>query len=392
MGKDKKIKYYIISGLSLHDDNRGTAALGYGSFSFLKKFYKAETEKLTPLDLIVYKKPWKYKFKNGQKELVNVGKNKVLLQHLYVWILDYWIYQHFPFLSRLTIVHRILKTVSFVAAINGGDGFSDIYNSKTFKSRLFHTNLAMKESIPLIILPQTLGPFKDKTNLNTAEKILKYASKVHVRDRKFESELIRMGINFELTKDLSYYMEPEKYNIDIKPNAVGLNVSGLCFSNKFRDLSGYFDYYPQLIKCIIQHFQSKNIPIYLLSHSYNYKNPENSSDDMQASKDIYINLIDKTNVYLIDKDLTSPQTKYVISQFIFFIGTRMHANFAAIFTNTPVFGLAYSYKYEGAFDYMGLKGHYTSILNIEEKDISSIISQIIEKYLEAIMLKKQIKY
>lgn len=40
----------------------------------------------------------------------------------------------------------------------------------------------------------------------------------------------------------------------------------------------------------------------------------------------------------------------------FFIGTRMHANFAAIYTGVPLFGLAYSYKFEGAFNANGLDG------------------------------------
>jgi colanic acid/amylovoran biosynthesis protein len=356
--------------------------LGYGSFYFLRKFHK--TDGLTSIRLIVYKKPWKFKFKRGKKEEVNINNEVVLLQYLYIWFLDYWIYQNIPFISRLTKIARILKKVSFVAAINGGDGFSDIYGSKTFQGRLFDTNLAIKEHIPLIILPQTLGPFKNNINLTTATKILKYASKVYVRDNKFESELTRMGVPFELTKDLSYYMKPEKFNMEVQSNAVGLNVSGLCYSNKFKDLSGCFDNYPQLIGAIIKYFQDKNVPIYLISHSYNYKKPEETNDDLQASRDVYASLKNKENVHLIDKDLTSPQTKHVISQFKFFVGTRMHANFAAIFTETPVFGLAYSYKYEGAFDYMGLKGHYASVLNIKEIDINSIVSQIAEEYQEAI--------
>ena len=382
MGKDKKIKYYIISGLNLHDNNRGTAALGYGSFPFLKIFHK--TEGLSAICLIVYKKPWKFKFKLGKNENVRIGNETVLLKYFYIWFVDYWVYRNIPFISRLTKVARILKKVSFVAAINGGDGLSDIYGSASFEGRLFDTNLAMDENIPLIILPQTLGPFKDDSNLKKAEKILTYASKVYVRDNMFESELKRMKVAFEITYDLSFYMEPEKFDIEIQPKAVGLNVSGLCYSNKFRDLSGCFEYYPHIITHIINYFQNKDVPLYLISHSYNYKNPEYANDDMQASREVYGKLKDKTNVYLIDRELNSPQTKYVISQFKFFVGTRMHANFAAIFTKIPVFGLSYSYKYEGAFDNLGLKGNYGNILKIGETDIDNIISHVSEKYEEAI--------
>jgi polysaccharide pyruvyl transferase WcaK-like protein len=375
--KDKN-KYYIISGINLYDNNRGTAAMGYGSFSFLKD--KQKTHGLIASRLVLYFKPWKFNFRNGKKEKINIGYEEVHLQIFYIWFIDFYIYKNIPLFSRFTRTANILRKVRFVAAINGGDGFSDIYGTKTFKSRLFDINLAIQENIPLIILPQTLGPFKDESNLKIAKKILKYASKVYVRDNKFQSELNQFGISFELTNDLSYYMKPEKIDIEILPNAVGLNVSGLCYSNKFRDLSGRFEIYPQLIYSIIKYFQDKNVPIYLIAHSFNYKNPEESNDDMQASQEVYEKLKNKANVYLIDKDLTSPQTKFVISQFKYFIGTRMHANFAAIFTKTPVFGLAYSYKYEGAFNSLGLVNQYANVIDLKEDEIEKIVLKIETQY------------
>lgn len=73
---------------------------------------------------------------------------------------------------------------------------------------------------------------------------------------------------------------------------------------------------------------------------------------MVACREVYNNLKNKANVILIDKDLIAPQVKYIISRMSFFIGTRMHANFAAIYTGVPLFGLAYSYKFQGAFEAM----------------------------------------
>ncbi|NQU86212.1 MAG: polysaccharide pyruvyl transferase family protein [Mariniphaga sp.] len=372
--------YYIISGLELNDNNRGTAALGYGAFFFLHKFHG--TIDLTPIRIFIYIRPWKLRFRKPKKETLNVGNKAVVLRNFYISFFDYWIFKNAPFLSKLTKTARILKKVSFAAAINGGDGFSDIYGTEAFEHRLFITRLALKKKIPLIILPQTLGPFKDNSNLETAKAILKYASKIYVRDDKFISTLSSWQIPFELTKDLSYYMKPEKVDIETKPGAIGLNISGLCYSNEFKDLSGQFDLYPSLIFRIINYFQKKNKHIYLISHSYNYDNPEISNDDLQATRDVYNKLKDKTNVQLIDRNLNAPQTKYIISRCDFFIGTRMHACFAAIFTKTPLFGLAYSYKYEGSFRYMGLENNYTSILNIKEDQIDDVISKIDDKYVE----------
>ena len=109
-----------------------------------------------------------------------------------------------------------------------------------------------------------------------------------------------------------------------------------------------------MIDEIIKYFQKKNRHIYLIPHSYNYHKPEDSNDDLEACKLAYARLEDKSNVTIVDSDLTAPQVKFVISKMTFFCGTRMHANFAAIYSNVPVFGLAYSYKFEGALIVMVL--------------------------------------
>ena len=58
-------KYFIISGLELKDNNRGTAALGYGAFSFLKEkgFLKENYELLSI---------------RGTRNLFHVGKKRRL--------------------------------------------------------------------------------------------------------------------------------------------------------------------------------------------------------------------------------------------------------------------------------------------------------------------------
>ena len=118
-------------------------------------------------------------------------------------------------------------------------------------------------------------------------------------------------------------------------------------------------------------------------------NCPDDNDDMVACRKAYERLQDKNNVVLIDKDLSAPQVKYIISKMSFFIGARMHANFAAIYTGVPVFGTAYSYKFEGAFNANGLDGNkQTSIINnIKEKDIDALILKIQAFYEESVKNK-----
>ena len=371
-------KYVLISGFNINDSNRGTAALSYGSISFLNKINLLKEQELT--NFRITKNPLKKANRGKKVEYINI-EGKTWTHKIYnINFAELLLFEKFNILLPFSNFKKIIKKIDFVAAINGGDGFSDIYDTNSFLYRLTDSNLAIQLKKDLIILPQTLGPFKDENNLAIAKRILSYAKLIFVRDDKFISQLKTWGLDYEQTNDLSYFMKPEPFNINIKERSIGLNISGLAYSNKFRTLSNQFENYPYLINQIITFFQKENCPIYLISHSYNYNNPELNNDDLIAAKEVYASLRDKKNVILVDENLNSPQTKYLISKMSFFIGTRMHANFAAIFTNVPVFGLAYSYKFQGAFERNGIHNSVAIINNINKDEANSIVDLIIQKY------------
>lgn len=376
-------KYVLISGLDLNEANRGTAALGYGSIAFCEqKGYLNSGQNLINISFV--KKFWKKEYRNRTECITISGKN--YNRHLiFPTIIEKLLLEKLGFVVPFTKFGKALKEIELVACINGGDGFSDIYNTDTFKIRLVDTFVAMKVGIPVIQLPQTLGPFSLPENYKIAEKILKYSKEVFVRDDKFVNELDKMEVRYSLTKDLSSYMKPEPIEIDIDPNSIGINVSGLTYSNRFRTLSGQFETYPELINRLICHFRDKRNKVYLIPHSYRFGDPEENNDDYVACQEAYDKLEDKSNVVFVDRNLTAPQVKYVISKMSFFIGTRMHANFAAIYTGVPLFGLAYSYKFEGAFNANGLDGKaQTAVINnMKPEDIEGVILKI-ETYYQSI--------
>lgn len=374
MGKSKVKNIVLISGFNLESSNRGTAALGYGSVTFLKeKKYLDSSCELAKIRVLTNK------FQNGYIETkgIEIQGVQYLMNTAYISFVEYVLAIKLGIFLPFGTLHRFLKRIKLVAAINGGDGFSDIYGTKKFCNCIIDCKFALYKNLPLVILPQTLGPFKERTNYEWAKRILLHADKVFVRDDKYVDELIKMGVGYEITKDLSAFMNPEPVSIEIKPNAVGINVSGLAYSNKYRSLSGQFSTYPEIIDKLILHFREKGCPIYLIPHSYNYGNPDYADDDYEACEMVYNKLEDKTNVFFVNMNLISPQIKYIISKMSFFIGMRMHANFAAIYTNTPVFGLAYSYKFAGAFTANGLSVDQTYLINnLAKEEIPDLINKI----------------
>ena len=381
-------KYIDISCFNLRDSNRGTAALSYGAITFLeKKGYLKDGQELILFHR--YKKFWKWSNIKVQHEELHINGKIYKRTIVPIHDLEYRLVQKFGIILPFTYFGRYVKEVELEAAIYGGDGFSDIYGTRTFMGRMNQTWILREARVPLIFLPQTIGPFKNKHNFDIAVEVLRYAKEIYVRDNKFSSELDKLGIEYTQAPDLSSFMVPEPWDIEIKKNAIGLNVSGLAYSNTFNGLEGQFDVYPELIDRIINHFRTKGCTIYLIPHSYNFNKPI-ADDDMLACREAYSRLKDKSNVVLIDKDLISPQIKYLISQMSFFIGARMHANFAAIYSEVPVFGMAYSYKFEGAFNANGLDGKAQTamITYLKFEDIGNYIAKIDEFYSKTIDKKK----
>lgn len=378
-------KYVILSDFNVRSNNRGTAALGYGALAFLQgKGYIDDSFEIVKIRFHRY--PWSKVPKEKVTEL-DINGRKWKLHEISVWALERYLYRfRIHFLN--TLYGRTIRNVRIVAAINGGDGLTDLYGNRLLDSRLPEMKLAIESRIPFIVMPQTIGPFLDQANKERILKILGKAQKIYVRDTNFVSELEAKGLQYEVDNDLSYYMRPEPVDVEIKHPCVGVNVSGLAYSNRFGNLAGEFDCYPALMEGIVRMFRSKGCNVYIIPHSYNTVKPEENNDDMEASKLFYNRLADKDNVFFIDKNLISPQIKYLISQMDFFVGTRMHANFAAIFTGTPVFGLAYSYKFKGAFERNGIHNRVALINNLKESDISGVLSEIENAYNEDVKPKE----
>ena len=369
-------KYVNISGFCVNQPNRGNAALSYGAVSFLEqKGLLKDGQEI--IRYHSFKNPFKIKNLFTSKETVYVNGKKWIHKEIPLFFLEKKLFQKFGIRIPFTPFGRSIKKIEYEAADYGGDGFSDIYGDKDFLSRMNQTFTLWKAKIPLIMLPQTVGPFRKKENYELAVKIMRYAKEIYVRDDRFVSEFKKLGINYTQTKDISSFMQPEKIDIKIERNAIGLNVSGLAYGNTFHGLEGQFNSYPELISKIIDHFRNKNYVVYLIPHSYSYLAPDDN-DDMVACRTAYERLENKKNVVVVDKDLTAPQVKYVISKMKFFIGARMHANFAAIYTGVPVFGTAYSYKFEGAFNANGLDGKKQTAMinNLNVNQIDDYIKKI----------------
>jgi colanic acid/amylovoran biosynthesis protein len=67
---------------------------------------------------------------------------------------------------------RRLRKLDAIIDISGGDSFSDIYGRRRFNAVVAPKILALKLGIPLILPPQTYGPYSTDAVRRTAQRVL----------------------------------------------------------------------------------------------------------------------------------------------------------------------------------------------------------------------------
>ena len=76
---------------------------------------------------------------------------------------------------------RVLKAAR-ILDLSGGDSFGDLYGLQRFRTVAWPKRLALAARRPLVLLPQTYGPFRDPKVRETAVSLLRGAAQVWARD------------------------------------------------------------------------------------------------------------------------------------------------------------------------------------------------------------------
>lgn len=363
----------FFAGGSLKDSNKGCQALGLGGIEFINTLQDDEGEYEIIIPTFTRKRRPDY---SANEEFRHLHYVKGVGYSYSDIVIAVWELKFLRLKNPKNKLAVDLKDCSLLYNVCGGDSFSDIYGIKQFLIFVLPTLISYVFSIKHIFAPQTVGPFSSGLIKFIAKKLLRYSNDVYVRDSEFTQTLKKWNIPYQRSKDISSYMKPEPVeNLRIKDGVVGFNISGLAYFNNYSNLEGHFDSYPFLCLKIVQFFQNRNIPIYLIPHTYNTLHP-GKSDDLMAIRHFYEMLKIKDDIYIVENDFNAMQLKYIISKSSFFIGTRMHSCFASIFSKIPTLGLAYSYKFKGSFETLGYPDNYIDLNFLDSKDIKACIEKM----------------
>lgn len=231
--------------------------------------------------------------------------------------------------------------------------------------------LVLDLGVPLVLGPQTYGPFNDEANREFAKNVISKAQLVVTRDEKsYEYVKDELHIdNVQLTTDLAFSLPFSKSQKKKEKRKLGINISGLLVKDKIENTATEFnlstDYDSCMREVVNWALQEDEYEIHIIPHVV---------EDYEASVKLLKELGSKV---IIHNNFDNPiEVKNCIANMDIFIGARMHATIAAFSSGVVTIPVAYSRKFTGLFDTL----NYPYVVDLQELETNRAI-ELIKEYI-----------
>lgn len=272
---------------------------------------------------------------------------------------------------------KTVRQADLVIDIGAGDSFADIYGAGRLKRMFAMKFLTHIAGTPMVVAPQTIGPFTKGWSKVLAKLSLRLSKLVATRDAKSTAALRDLGYKGAAIEasDVALRLPFEPGEKAEGTTRVGINVSGLLMAGGYtgkNELGIALDY-PGLIRRLITAFQEKGAEVHLVPHVIVREGRMVKEDDARASAA----LVEEFPGTVLAPAFDSPsEAKTYISGLDFFMGARMHACIGAFSSGVPVMPMAYSRKFEGLFGSIG----FTRTVDCTSETGDVIFDKIMEGY------------
>lgn len=244
---------------------------------------------------------------------------------------------------------RAVRRCDCVIDIGGGDSFTDIYGPKRFAFLLWSKAVVIARGKPLILAPQTIGPFTRPVQKRLAAWAMARASAVFCRDpMSFDfAKALSPRARLVRSVDVAFALPFERTEARHERPRIGINVSGLLYNRGYDRKSSFgmeIDY-PRYVDSLLEALASRSdLDIIIVPHVLSDAVPV---DDDRGVADM---LVARHPWLKRAPDFADPvAAKSFISRLDFLTGARMHACIAAYSSGVPVLPVAYSRKFAGLF-------------------------------------------
>ena len=263
-----------------------------------------------------------------------------------------------PFGTRtLPRFARAIGGCDVVLDIGAGDSFTDIYPLKRFAWIVLSKVAAIRRRVPLVLSPQTIGPFRGETAAKRALGRLavwtmRRARAVTVRDDRSRDAVRDLtGIEPVYAVDVAFALPWTPAVRTPGPRRIGINVSGLLWRGGYTGKGEFnlgYDYRALMTALIEALLAAGDCTVELICHVNGERGAADDdgavADELKATYPALVRV----------PDFASPSAaKSHISGLDALIAARMHACIAAFSSGVPVVPVSYSRKFEGLFGSLG---------------------------------------
>lgn len=234
-----------------------------------------------------------------------------------------------------------LATFDVVVDTRSGDSFADIYGTKRLATMSAFADLARRAGVPVVLGPQTIGPFDSRVGRTIARHSMRTAALTMARDPASAAAAHELGRDVDvLTTDVVFALPapPRTHTRDVL-----LNVSGLLW-----DGSPHVDgpAYRRTIDALTTRLLAAGRHVTLLAHVLDSPLSDN---DVPAVHEVA--LAHPGVDIAIPTDLDDARSIIASAELV--IGSRMHACLNALSLGVPALPLAYSRKFAPLLDALG---------------------------------------
>lgn len=295
---------------------------------------------------------------------------------------------------------RLIDSCDAVMDVSGGDSFSDIYGKARFNNIFRPKVIVANRKKPLILLPQTYGPYGAPRARELASKAVNGATMAWARDSnsykilqdllgiRFDPEIHRCGVDMAFglpaspaNRMLSPSLNGWIMNKTAEAPLLGFNVSGLIYNDPASATKHYrfiADYRKIIIAFLSKILSDTSARIVLISHVMD--RPGHFESDLAACEEVFklIPEQQRNRVSVAPANLDQCQVKWLIGQMSWFCGTRMHSTIAGLSSGVPTVAISYSDKTKGVFDSCD---QFDQVFDPRKMDTDRIVIGLWDSYL-----------
>ncbi len=287
-------------------------------------------------------------------------------------------------------IKKEMSELDVIFDVTFGDGFSDIYGRMWNFTTDMLKQLAIDSGTPLILLPQTYGPYNNHILRMWAEKIIKKSYFAYSRDTASAKEMnAKCNGKIKVITDMAFALPYDKsvFKVDRARKNVGINISALLWdseyakSNKFGLKVDYRTYIDELIRKLLE---TDEYVIHLIPHVIAKNDYNSAENDLRPCEEVKKEFAGNDNIVSAPVFETPIEAKSYIANMDVFVGARMHATIGAVSASVATIPFAYSKKFKTMFGNL----NYRYVIEAREMDTQAALDKTIEYIGEYRMLAK----